>query len=417
MGLRRFFFCVPLLLAACHASTSDDGAEGSNDAITSNEGNILDFRIEASVVAGKDEKARQAIVSQLYYVQGILTTAGNGNGHVGQVTILSSEETVTGETKTITYKASLPVAFPKDLDKPTSYALALPKDATKLDAFNAKYDGHCGTNEYGQENFWHDWNPKAPGCAMDDADVLKVTAQVTPYAGETKNKYPEYDLIWQDNRLDIVAIFGIIEGDTPSDEGYQQAQLFLDHAKSGLTGAQLKDNARSASELKNQTLTGKSNGRDVKIDLIVVQELQYVGADFDTWYDPLSEKADMILYNGHAGLGKNVNFLARHGKVAPRKYQMMLFDGCQTFAYMDTTVTDRRIEANGAADDPNGTKYLDMVGNALPGYASNLAQMSNALYDGVVGNAQPKSYNQLLSNMPAEHIVVVFGEEDNRFTP
>jgi hypothetical protein len=417
------FFCVPMLAGAvaCSAPAADDGAAGGDDAITSKDGKILDFEFEGEVIAPAETDARKAIVSQLMYAQGILTTARNGNGHVGQVSLADVQETAAGANKKITYKATMPVAWPKDIDSPSRYDLPLPKDATAFDRFNAKYDGKCGHNEYGQENFWHDWNPKAEGCTIADADVTRSKATVKPSTLATTNKYPEYDQIWADDRLEVVAIFGIIESNTPSDYGYGEAARFLDHAKSKLTGARVVDNAPSASILKDQTLTGKvtvdGRARDVKIDLVVVQELKSVGADFDTRYDPISEKADLIMYNGHAGLGQNVNALARKGKVAAGKYQLVLLNGCQTFAYMDDTITNRRIEANGAANDPNGTRYLDMIGNALPGWTNNLANMSNDIFDAVLGGGPRKSYSDILATMPESHIVVVFGEEDNRFTP
>jgi len=414
-------------VVGCSQASSEEDASGTEDAITSNAGKILDFKFEGEVVASSETSARAAVVSQLMYVQGILTTARNGNGHVNNVKLSNVTESAIGNTRTkrIKYSATLPVAWPKDITAPRTYEFQLPKDATKLSQFNAKYDGRCGNNEYGQDVFWHDWNPKAAGCTIDAADVVKVNISgIGPSAKATQNKYPEYDQIWQDDRLDIVAIFGIISSNMPGDDGYIEAKSFLDNSKSQLTGAVVKDNdvGSTPSILKDQTLTGKINvggrPRDVKIDIIVVQEMKSVGADFDTRYNPISEKADMILYNGHAGLGQNVNALARKGKVAANKYQLVLLNGCQTFAYIDTTLTDRRREANGAASDPDGTKYLDIIGNALPGYANNLAAMSNVLFDAVVkSDTAPRHYNDLLSDMPESHIVVVFGEEDNRFQP
>ena len=156
----------------------------------------------------------------------------------------------------------------------------------------------------------------------------------------------------------------------------------------------------------------------MKIDVLLVSEMKSVGTDFDKRYDPISEKADLIMYDGHAGLGKNVNALARKGKVAKNKYQLILLNGCQTFAYIDTTLNDRRIEANGAANDPNGTRYMDVIGNALPGYTNNLTNMSMSLVRASIkSDTAPKSFNDLLNEMPEEHLVVVFGEEDNRFHP
>ena len=84
---------------------------------------------------------------------------------------------------------------------------------------------------------------------------------------------------------------------------------------------------------------------------------------------------------------------------------------------MTTTLNDRRIEANGAAADPNGTQFLDVMGNALPGFANNLASMSLTLLGAATKPGTPKTYNELMDSMPTEHLVVVFGEEDNRFKP
>jgi hypothetical protein len=407
-------------LFACTAAPSDD-ADGTNGAITSNDAKILDFRFRGEVTTTSGAAARAAIVSQLMYVQGILTTNRNGNGHVGNVALSNVVETPVGDKKRITYDASLPVAWPKGADVPTAYDLALPIDATGFDGFNAKYDGKCGRNEYGQETFWHDWNPKAEGCAIDDADVMRASAKVTPHPKETKNKYPEYGEMWKDGRLDVVAIFGIIESDRPSDMGYGEARSFLESSKRLLSDVSVRENAKSASILKDTTLTGKATvggqRRDVKVDVIVVEELQRAGDDFDERYDALSGQADLILYNGHAGLGKNVNSLGRRGKVPKGKYQLMLLNGCQTFAYISTTIFDRRIATNGADVDPNGTRFLDVVGNALPGFASNLASMSNVLFEAAIKADTPRHYNEILSEMPESHIVVVFGEEDNQFEP
>lgn len=420
--MRPFTALAALLSAtAVLVGCSSDGSEtgGGEDNISSESAKILDFTFDGELTAPAETPARAAIVSQLMYVQGALTTARNGNGHVGNVKLEDVRETRSGATKKITYKATLPVAWPKNVATPSSYDLKLPVDATKLDQFNEKYDGRCGNNEYGQETFWHDWNPKAAGCTIDEADVMARRATVAPSARASQNKFPEYQAMWADGRLDVVAIFGIISSNTPGDEGYLEAKSFVENTKRGLSGAVVKDNETSPSILKDQTVTGKvtigGEQREVKVDVIVVQELKSVGRDFDTRYDGLSEKADMILYNGHAGLGKNVNALARKGKVAADKYQLVLLNGCQTFAYIDTTLMDRRREANGETNDPSGTKFLDVVGNALPGYANNLASMSNTLFNAALSASQaPKSYNDLLRTMPESHIVVVFGEEDNR---
>lgn len=407
-------------LVACSAAPTE--LEGGGDAITSNDADILDLQFEGEVIAEGTVEARMAIVSQIMYAQGVLTTAGHGNAQVGNVKLSDVAEAKSGNDKRISYKASLPVAWPRGVPIPTTYNLPLPLDLTELsiENFNEKYDGRCGTNEYGQSSFWHDWNPKAAGCTIDQADVMPGRVTVLPHAKATKNKYPEYDLIWQDDRLDVVAIFGIIESNTPTDDGYTEAARFVENSERQLADVSVEDNGSSPTIVRDTTIVGTATVggrlRDVKIDVLVVRDLQYAGADFDERYEPLSEKADVILYNGHSGLSANINALARKGIVTAGKYQLVLLNGCQSFAYIDTTMTDRRRVTNGSTD-PEGTKFLDVIGNALPGYSTNLAAMSNVIFNAVLRADTPKHYNDLLAKMPQEHIVVAFGEEDNHFEP
>lgn len=403
-------------LFACSAPATED-ADDSKGAIASNDAKILDFEFDGEVVTGANVEARKAIVSQLMYVQGILTTSQDGSGQIGNVKLSDVRETPAGEKKRVQYKASLPVAWSKYAKNPAAYELRLPRDTTAFAAFNKTYDGRCGKNAYGQEYFWHDWNPNAKGCAIDAADVETSKATVKASQKETSTKYPEYDAIWHDDRLDVVAIFGIFDSSKPTDPAYTESTSFIEHAKSRLTGASVEDNAKDKSILKDTTVRGTKmiggRERSVQIDVLVVQSLASVGADFSTRYDALSEKADLIAYTGHSGMGKNLGALARKGKVAPGKYQIMLVNGCESFALLDSTASDRRRDANGASD-PEGTKFLDVIGNALPGYVSSFASMPSNLYDAVVSADTPKSYSKILDEMPSEQMVVVFGEEDNR---
>jgi hypothetical protein len=400
---------------------ADDAAPAGGEAAFTSNDHVLEFRFSAEVVTHEHVSARQAVVAQLAYVQGLLTTAHGANGHVGRVELIDVHETVSGGRKSVAYTASLPVIWPKQMEPPSSYELVLPKDSTDLASFDAKYDGSCGKNKYGPGTFWHGWNPRASRCAIAEVDVVRSPAVVTPHAMETNGKYPEYDEIWSDDRLDIVAVFSISQSNTPRDPGYTETAAFLEGARQRLTDAILVDNPKTRSILLDQTLTGKvvvgGRTRAVEIHAILVEELAGVGADFDARYEPISERADLLLYSGHAGLGKNVNALARKGRVAPNKYQLVLMNGCQTFGYLDTALTDRRIEVNGADVDPKGTRYLDVVANALPSYAHNRSRVSLAFVGAALNADAPQHYNEIIAPLPRNHLVAVFGEEDNTFTP
>jgi len=77
---------------------------------------------------------------------------------------------------------------------------------------------------------------------------------------------------------------------------------------------------------------------------------------------------------------------------------------------------ERRRKVNGAKD-PDGTRFLDVVTNARPGYANNLANISYLVYKAALLADTPISYPRLIGKMPESHVVVVWGEEDNEFQP
>ena len=422
----RSFSIKGLLLVACVSAAACAGSDpervdARSDAITSIEAEIVDFAFDGEVVADDSVTTRRSIVRQLLYAQGVLRNASDASGQVGNVQLSRVNETpAAGDQKRVRYHATLPVAWPKKKALPSSYELIVPRDATTLARFNQRYDGHCGRSEHGQENFWHNWNPRARDCSVDPADVVRFRATIAPHEKQTSSKYPEYDRIWADDRLDVVAIFGVIESNDAQDWGYTEAQRFAQWTSDQLTDVDVVQHRTGRSIFADTTITGKAvvggRSRDVQVDVFVVGMIAQAGRDFDQRYDPLSERADLILYNGHAQLGANTNALARKGKVVPGKYQIVVLNGCESFALVDTTMTDRRRDANGASD-PDGTTFLDVITNAKPGYANNLANMSYLVYKAALLADTPVSYTRLIGKMPESHVVVVWGEEDNEFQP
>ncbi|MBX3201269.1 MAG: hypothetical protein KF894_24240 [Labilithrix sp.] len=416
------FAAVPASLASCTRSAAEavPATGESAGAITSREAEILDFRFDGEVVADAATDVRDAVVRQLLYAFGGLRTSNDASGQIGNVVLTDVTESREGDRRRVAYRASLPVAWPRDAAPPESYTLVLPLDAGALAAFDQRYDGPCGRSEHGRESFWHDFRPAAATCLLADADVVRPVAVVGAHA-EAERKYPEYRMVWADDRLDVVALFTIIAANEPDDWGYTEAQRFLDDAARGLVDASVRENRATTSILRDATLTGKvMNGgrlRDVRVDALVVESIDEAGADFDERYDALSERADLVLFNGHARLGANTNALGRKGKIAPGKYQLMLLNACDTFALVDASMTDRRRATNGAAADPRGTRFLDVISNARPGYASNLANVAGVVYGAALGSDWPSSYGEIVAAMPAVQVAVVYGEEDNTFTP
>ncbi len=417
--LRSFLLALPVGLLACSAEPSDS-RESGEDAFTSNDGATLELRFEGQIVTDVRTEARAAVVAQLQYVQGILTTAAQANGQVGMVSLEAVEERQAGDRKTVSYKAALPVVWPKSRPAPASYELVLPRDTTTFAAFNAKYDGTCGRNEYGQETFWHDWNPGAPGCRPVEGDVLRTTATVAPHPKSTQGKYPEYDRVWADDRLDVTIVFGIISSNTPDDEGAREMESTLGAIARTLTNPVRTDTAASGTLIKTSALSGDidvgGRARKVNVSAMLVSEVASAGSDFDALYKKSTKDADLVVYSGHSGLGANIAAIAKRATVAKDKYQLFYLNGCQTFAYLGRDLHDAKIAANGKAADPAGTKDLDIVANALPAYGDD-GRTTMTLYDALVGSDRPKDFNAILRDFSRIHLVAVFGEEDNVFAP
>lgn len=404
--------------AGCAAPAADDAA-GAEDAITSNDGKALELRFDGELLTDARRPAKQAALAQLEYLQGALITDVRGNAQFGHAELTAVTEEAAGDGKRVKYTASVPVIWQKNRDVPATYEVALPKDTRALSAFNAKYDGKCGTNEYGQATFWHDFNPKAQGCELEAADVHRATGTLREHPKKTTAKYPEYDRVWADGTLEVLGVFGIISSFTENDGGVREYNAVIAEVVRGMRDK--REEALSGDTiLRGTRITGKKtiDGRErtVKLTAVIVHSVSGAGRDFDAVYTPASETADFVYYGGHSGLGSNIAALANKAKVARDKYQIVYLNGCQTFGYLGTAWNDKKRDANGAERDPAGTKDLDIFVTGLPAYDDD-ARSVLEIYKSLEGSARPKTFNQILEAFASYHLNVVFGEDDNRFTP
>src|SRR3954447_15846721 len=97
-------------------------------------------------------------------------------------------------------------------------------------------------------------------------------------------------------------------------------------------------------------------GRTISVVAILIDSVTSAGPAFDKRYAELTPGADLVVYNGHAGLGANVRSLATKGKFFPGQYQIFFFDGCDTFAYGDDALIKTRALVN--PSDPAATRYM-----------------------------------------------------------
>jgi hypothetical protein len=388
---------------------------------------VMDFEFDGELIASWD--SRQLIQNQLLYTIGSL----NGQNSVGRLDRLTLTNVVSStmpdENVKISYHARMPVAWGSRTDLPTSYEFILPRDVTweGQNAFAEKYQQSCvdfGAHDVHSGNMWYYYRPLQSGCTLADADVIRITATVGVSSVNTTGKYPEYHKVWEDGSLKVISIFGKYESGATSnwDAGIEAFNTFVSQVQSFLApyapattpavipqvpGVDSPDIAFSAD---------LGDGRTIEITALLVDNISETTAEFDQRYNTLSTRADLIAYNGHAGLGQNVRALAGKGEWTAGQYVIVFMNGCDTFAYVDGSLAQTRAALN-LDDTPTGSKYLDFVVNAMPAYFSSDAAATMALVRGLFDPEAPRTYEQMFREIDGAQVVLVTGEEDNVYVP
>jgi len=431
---RRGLICLALALSACadeplsaEPPVADPGdavkAEpGKSDA--SAEAVILDLAFSAKVQTAAGIAPEVAIADQLFYTLGPL----NGDDAVGRLdTVALSNIRVTPDDL-VTYDAVLQVAWRKSKGLPAGYTFRLPLDITPAGqgAFTERHMRDCVADDAHHVhpgNMWYYYRADRRGCRLHPDEAVEALAEVSVSDVNTSGRYPEYDKVWEDGRFVVVAIFGKnVDGATRgSDAGVAAYSAFNGAARGALRGRRVDvtpSNAGASPGVEAPYVIYRaqlSEGREVEIHALLIDDMPTVGAAFDELYGPLSAEADFIAYNGHARFGASQRVLAEKSRWRPGQYTMLLFNGCDTFAYLDSAVFDAHAAIND--DDETGTRYADIMTNALPAFFSSMPAASMAVVEAMLRPESPRTYEQIFQSIDRAQVVVVTGEHDNVFVP
>jgi len=390
---------------------------------------FLEFSFSGRLKASSAHNPRQLIEQQLLYTIGHL----NADRSVGRLDKLAlsgvAAEALPEGGYEVRYEAVLPVAWGQRDAVPKTYTLRLPYDTTYagLEAFTARHKDTCvdyAAHDVDAGSMWYYYRPARPGCALGDEEVVSAAVVVSPSASETAGRYPEYHKVWEDEVLRAVLIFGMADEARPvADAGVDAYQTLYRLARQELARRGAVDVAvtpevgeePSLEQREVQLRATLPDGRRVELTALLVPNVRAGGAAFDARYHELSAAADLIVYNGHAGLGANVKALARKGDWRAGQYVMVFMNGCDTFAYVDEALFEAHAAVN--PDDPTGRRHVDIVNNAMPAYFFSMAPATMALVSGLLSYESPLTYEQLFARVDRHQVVLVTGEEDNLYTP
>lgn len=426
--MRRF--ALPLAgiagLLALVACGEPDGTSATEDDFSSNQATLLDFEFDSTLITDWTWDDKQTIQDQLLYTIGHLN-AQKSVGRLDTVELTNITKTDVGGKTEIKYHAKLPVAWGSKTNLPRTYEFRLPKDISRAgqEVFTNAHSHAC-VDQFAHDvdvgSMWYYYRPSRSGCTIPDGEVVKLTASVKRSTSNTTGKYPELHKVWEDDRLEVISIFGKYEetggaydqGVTAFNQFVRSMKQELERSNPTTTPAAVPSNP--GPDLKDVTIEATlADGKKVKVTALLVDSITSTWEGFDTRYESLTPTADLIMYNGHAGLGQNVRALARMGSWSAGKYQMFFMNGCDTFAYVDGSLAQTRAAIN--PDDPSGTKYMEFITNAMPSFFYSMPTASTAMVTGLLSYKQPKTYDKIFEKIDRAEVVLVTGEEDNVFRP
>ncbi len=407
----------PFLLAACGGEPEEEVKE-LEQPFTSDVATLMDFEFDGELASASIANTRALIKAQLLFSVGSIN-AEPGVARLERATLTNiTTASLGGGLYRVRYHAKVPVAWGHKSDLPSSYQFTLPRrvDSAGQSTFTARYGATCNDGEASDVNagnFWYHYRPAASGCVLAPTDVFTTRATVRVATQNSVASYPEYHKIWQDGALTVLAVFGKYEegATSPSDAGIAAYNAFVAGMRTGYPDAASKTS--SVTGMTETSFVREREGAALRVVALLVDGVRVAPAAFDKRYAELSPGADVIIYNGHAGLGANVRSLATKGKFFPGKYQILFLNGCDTFAYIDDTLAKTRALLN--TDDAAGTKYMDTIANAMPAYFVDMGPGSLGLIKSLMNPQQPDTFARIFRAVDPIQVVVAVGEEDNVF--
>lgn len=386
---------------------------------------FIDIEFTGSFTSDWCFGAQQQLDSQLLYTIGQLN-GQNSVGRLDQVETLSLDTTDEESGCKVDYTVRMPVAWGDPDNIPETLEIVLPADISSsgISAFVDTYSHDCvpwNAHDVDAGSFWYYFRPAQ--CQLSAESVIRPEAAVSMSPISTTGKYPEYHRVWEDGVFNVVAIFGKFEDGATNnwDAGISSYNRFL-----GEMGERVSahDGTTTPSDLQhNPGVSAPVVSFDAQIDsehalhldALLVDNVRVGSEEFDELYASLTGRADLIIYNGHAGLGANIRALARKGSWLPGQYVIVFMNGCDTYTYIDSALFDAHSAIN--PGDLEGTRHVDLIGNAMPAGASLTPEATLSLVDGLLAYDAPRTYEQLLDGIDDSQVAIVTGEQDNEYFP
>lgn len=292
-------------------------------------------------------------------------------------------------------------------------------------------------------NFFHFWDidpAVVPRCKVDlNSDVVKVHAKLTKSESTVKT-FPEYAKLFSNrdgnHPIQMRVIFGVDAEKIESDIGVIEFRKFVNYYDSragrgeGIGSGSLKivqkDSYRTIYDIQN-IKSWTTQPFNIRMEVTVLDQRE--DAEFLPAAAKALEEADVFIYSGHSGLGKNFrisrieDFIKRPLALPKDKYQIAFFNGCSSWTYYSQAYFDHKA----TSQDPLGTANFDTVTNGLSGYFKDMLPVLTSFTNRLLFAKSPLSWQEIVAWQPnmsrsasssniTDAFTIVDGDEDNPTT-
>jgi hypothetical protein len=281
----------------------------------------------------------------------------------------------------------------------------------------------CTDEHYNSEgDLFYFWDPDMKGCPLkgNSVDVLRVQGSLVRLENTTST-YPEYDRLYKTEELKISVFLGYID-DEPSasrrkDDGYlTYKEIGAELVGFGYKIVEQKNFNKLNYITKLEKTFRNQLGTTQKVIVSILLSDSSVGVEDETFVEYFSEAlttSQIVSYDGHSGLGGNLEYDRFLANKLPGFYQIFFFNGCSSYPYFNQMYFSQK---------PAGKKNLEVITAGLPTLTSTSTSNMMAFLNPFV-HGKIHSYQTLMRGIEksngeeSTYLMGVNGDEDNIFRP
>ena len=389
-------------------------SEGSTSTLTYEE-RVQAVRAKIFTMTPQDISSQfsEIIQAQLYFIMRQIEKAGAfiafNKAVISEVSVPEQQTQLPGaemaQHVAIKYSVKFPLQYPNNMTPPESLQFLVPKsgDYYYLETLFKKYKTcvdpsaqHVTTDNF----FYYVDFTKCDFAKLNENEADFYKTSIRFFSSKISDGgTPEYDRIWEDNRLVATIIFGKYDAADKNDIGVSQFKQFYHDIKQ-LPTIELTSEANMGEFNKRLKFHYKNRPglpdvyakRELDLQILHISAISKI--DPETASLVMGDRigpSDFFAYNGHSGYGNNIEYIEKLIIPNPNQYVLYFLNGCWTYGY---TKLDN--------------KNFDVLMNMQSTYFVDMAQASLSVIKGLLVDAP---YKDILAGIPGRQEAVVAGED------